>query len=299
MAGRAAPRGATPNPVTAVVPASLSNDELMELLGQTGMLAKPSEGGFRRMSLTAGSLVTDPGQPDEESWPPTKRGPTMVVRIVKPPVYYNAFFLSEDEKNGSVDARRINRPELNGKFVKKYDDPREQAADSYSNIEAYEDLSRLTGGRGQFRADIQLQIVPESGEMTGEEPIYTLSLSTTSALDWRGSSKNPQGGIVQEKNFIVQLAELAQQQAVENGGDRTAIAQAVLDAMTSLQLGGVVAEVYLIKTQNERDPSIVWTVVAFKPVHIETGEALAQLSAGPEPDPVAAGPESNSDDIPF
>lgn len=293
----AAARGAAPTPITAVVPATLDNAKLMALLGQAGMIAKGGDSKYRRMSLTAGSLVTDPGQPDEETWPPTKRGPTMTVRIVKPPIYYSSFFLSEDEKNGSVDARKIGRPELNGKFVKKYDDPNEGALDEWSNSDVYADIERVTGRRGSFKGDIQLQIVPEDGQMTGDEPIYTLSLSTTSALDFRGTTKNPEGGVVQEKNFIVQLAEFAITQAVEAGvTDEGALSQAVLDAMTALRLGGVVAEIYLITTQSEKDPSQKWTVVAFKPVHVEVGQPVQSLAEG---DPVAAGPETNSDDIPF
>lgn len=282
---------------TAVIPASLSSDELLALLKQADMVPKGSDSNFRRMSLVSGSLVTDPGQPDEEKWPPTKRGPVMTVRIVKPPVYYSSFYLDEKEENGSIDARRIGRPDLNGKFVKKYDDPAEQSADEWSNVEVYDDLCKATGRRGSFKADIQLQIMPESGEFTGDEPIYTLSLSTTSALDFRGTTKNPEGGVAQEKNFIVQLAELAANQAVEAGADKTGVAQAVLSAMTSLRLGGVVAEIYLTLQSNE-DKSRTWTVVSFRPIHIEqiTGETAPALNEG---DPVAAGPETNSDDIPF
>ncbi len=279
MATRAPARGPAGTPVTAVVPASLDHDELMAMLGQAGMLPKPSEGNFRRMSLTSGSLVTDPGTPEEESWPPTKRGPTMTVRIVKPPIYYNAFFMAENEANGGINANRIGRPELNGRFAKKYDDPAEQAADDFSNLEAYEDLARVTGKRGAFKADIQLQIVPESGEMLGTEPIYTLALSTTSAMDFRGTSKNPSGGVVQEKNFIVQLAEFARAQAIEQGLDKDGQTTAVLNAMTALRLGGVVAEIYLVLTSNE-DKSNTWTVVAFKPVHIELGEEQPALASG-------------------
>jgi hypothetical protein len=284
---------ATPTKALAVAQ-SLSQSELMDLLGQTGMLSSGGD-GFHRMSLKSGSLVTDPGQPNEETWPPTKRGPVMTVRIVKPPIYYNAFFLDINEKNGAIDPRRINREDLDKKFVKKYDDANEQANDQWSNVEVYDQLVEATGGRGSFKADIQLQIVPEDGQMTGDEKVYSLSLSTTSALDWRGSSKNPQGGVVQEKNFIVQLAELAQAEFIEAGG-KGSPAQAVLDAMTSLRLGGVVAEVYLIQTSNPQRPAESWTVVAFKPVHIEPLDQLQALESG---DPVAAGPETDSDAIPF
>lgn len=279
--------------VAVAAPTTLSPDELADLLNKTGMGPGKSSGDFRRMSLVAGSLVTDPKTPDEESWPPVKKGPTMTVRIVKPPVYYLAFFLSEDEKNQAVNAARIGRPELNGKFVKKYDDPAEQSADEWSNVEVYEDLVRLTGSRGQFKGDIQQQIMPDTGEFTGEEPIYTLSLSASSAIDFRGSRKNPAGGVVQEFNFVTQLARLAEQNAIEKGVEP---AQEILDAMTALRLGGVVAEIYLINTTSQSDPSISWTVVAYKPIHYETGETLEQLSAGEEQvDDLSA----NSDDIPF
>lgn len=292
MAATKAPsRGPAGTPVTAVVPASLDHDELMTMLGQTGMLPKPSESSIRRMSLISGSLVTDPGQPDEESWPPTKRGPTMTVRIVKPPVYYSAFWLAADEKNRAVDPRRIGRPDLEKKFVKKYDDADEQAADEWANVDVYDDLCRLTGNRGQFKADIQVQIVPDSGILTGEEPVYTLSMSTTSALDWRGTSKNPSGGVVQEKNFVVQLAELAIAQAIEAGGGKDEQKMAVVNAMTALRLGGVVADVYLVPTKSETDPLINWTVIAFKPVHIELGTEQPALESGD--------PSVDSDDLPF
>lgn len=276
--------------VANLLPASIDHDELMTILGQTGMTPKASESGFRRMSLTGGSLVTDPGQPNEEHWPPTKRGPTMTVRIVKPPVYYNSFFLDASESNGAVDGGRIGRPDLNGKFVKKYDNP--ENGNEWDNSEVFDDLAKATGKRGSFKGDIQLQIVPDDGVLTGEEPIYTLALSTTSAMDFRGSAKNPSGGIVQDKNFTVQLGEFAIAKAIEEGRDPR---QAILDAMTALQLGGVVAEIYLIQSSNE-DKSIVWTVVAFKPIHVELGDTAPALTEGETTvDPVAA----NDDDLPF
>lgn len=273
--------------VAKVEAASLDHAELMALLGESGMAPKASENQFRRMTLKSGSLITDEGQPDQESWPPTKRGPVMTVRIVKPPVYYNAFFLDSKEEYGAIDPSRIGRPDMNKKFVKKYDDPSEQAADQYSYLDVYEQVRDLVGKNGSFKGDIQLQIVPESGEMTGDEPIYTLSLSTTSAIDFRGSSKNPERGVVQEKNFIVQLGEFAIAHALENGTDPRL---AVVEAMTQLKLGGVVAEIYLVLTSNE-EKTRDWTVVAFKPVHVEFGQTSPAL---PEGDVTV-----NSDDIPF
>lgn len=279
-------------PSTAMVPSSLTNEQLLAVLGQAGMLnAGGGDTQYHRMSLKGGSLKTDEGQPNEETWPPAKNGPTMTVRIVKPPVYYNSFFCDETEKNRSVDARRVGRPDLNGRFVKKYDDPEEQRADEWANVDVYDDLCALTKSRGQFKADIQVQIMPEDGNFTGEEPVYTLTLSTTSALDWRGSSKNPSAGIVQDENFIVQLAQLAKA-AAEGIEDET---KKILDAMTVLRMGGVIAEVYLVQAKSETDASIVWTVIAFKPIHIEWD----YLSDGPALEAGEQTLTANSDDIPF
>lgn len=294
MATRTPARPAQPS---AVVAQPLSNEEFMALLQQTGMIAHGGGGDFHRMSLRTGLLITDPGTPSEESWPPVKNGPTMRVRIVAPPKYYNAFFCSEDEKNGSFDARKIGRPDLNGKFLKKYDDPADQAADQYANLDGYEAVASALGKRGKFTADIELQIVPESGQLTGEEPIYTFSMPTTTALDFRGTINDPNGGIVQEKNFIVQLGEFAMKQAMEANphATKTDLQKAVLEAMTALRLGGVVADIFLMGASNA-DNSINWTVAAFVPVYIDTSaDETAAL-----PDPTAVGPEQNGDDaLPF
>ena len=296
MATRAPAR---PAPSTAVVAQPLTSEDLLSLLQQTGMVSQGG-GEFHRMSLRSGMLVTDPDSPKEESWPPTDRGrgPAMRVRIVKPPVYYNQFFCSETEERGSFDARKIGRPELNGKFLKKYDDPAEQAADQYANLDGYEQVSQFLGSRGKFTADIQLQIVPDSGELTGEEPIYTLSLSTTAALDFRGTSKNPEGGVVQDKNFIIQLSEFAMKEALEANpkAQKADLAQAVLNAMTALRLGGVVADLF-IRQASSQDGSMNWAVPSFVPVFVDydSGEEHAAL-----PDPTAVGPEQNGDDeLPF
>ena len=268
---------------TAVVPATLSPEELQALLSQAGMTPTPS-GSFHRMSLKNGILITDPGQPNEESWPPARKGPTMTVRIVKPPVYYTQYFLDTREQNGALNPLRIGRPDLDKRFVKKYDNPEEQAADEWSNFEVWDEVvaaAKEAGIKAKFVADIKLQILPDDGEFKGDEPVYTLTLSTTSALDFRGTSRNPSGGVVQEKNFITQLGELAVAQAIEGGEtDKGQLSVAVLRAMTALEAGGVVAEIYLTQTSNPDNPSQTWTVVAFVPVFIGEAEQAPALTSG-------------------
>lgn len=287
-----------------VQPTAISSADITALLQQSGMLSQAST-GYRRMRLTGGILYTLDAQGEvEDMFPPKmEKGvtkPSLTVRIVEPPIYYNSFWFDRetDDKGrvqgkGVVDPNRIGRPDLMKNFSKKYDDPEKQATLANSDADkVFDQIAEATGKRGDFKADVQVQIVPESGEMTGEETIYTLTLSGTAALDWRGTRKNPTGGVAQEKNFIVQLAELAVSEAVAAGADANGQGKAVLDAMTSLRLGGVVAEIYLISVTSD-DGSMTWTIPAFKPVHIEpaTGDAPALTAT--------TGGDIASDDIGF
>lgn len=295
-------RKATNTAVAVAVPQTLSPAELAALLQQTGDLPQASS-DFRRMRLDGGMLVTLDSQGEvEEMFPPKfVKGvpqPALTVRIVEPPVYFNAIWLGAEtdergQPTGAVDPNRIGRPDLNKMFSKRFDDPSKQAADRSPANDVYDDLVAVTGNRGGFKADLKVQVVPESGQMVGDEPVFTLTLSSSSALDWRGTRKNPTGGVVQEKNFIIQLAEFAASAAAEAGGDAGAQQLAVTNAMTALRLGGVVADVYILQAQNE-DGSRKWPVIAFKPVHVEPLEEAPALEAGGD-EPLAQDP----DDIGF
>lgn len=266
----------------AVVPASLSSEDLLALLGQTGDLAQNTS-QFHRMTLRGGILETDDG----EMFPPRKEGPSVTLRIVSPPDYYNAFFLDEGGHDGAIDGSVIGRSDLNGRFVRKYDDPAAQARDNNPANDVYDEIARVTGGRGSFKGDMQVQIVPESGEMTGEETVYTLSLSTTSVFEFRGSSRNPGAGSVSDTNFIVKLAELAVRNAVEAGADEDGQKRAIIDAMTALRTGGVIAEVYLLRAENEKKTQ-TWTVISFVPIFIDSTTEAPALESG-----------DSGDDVPF
>jgi hypothetical protein len=83
--------------------------------------------------------------------------------------------------------------------------------------------------------------------------------------------------VVQEENFMVQLAKFARNLAAD--GDETAQINAVTGALTALRLGGVVADVYILRASNQ-DGSRSWPVIAFKPVHVEYADAMPALDSG-------------------
>lgn len=261
-------------------------EEMQALLQQAGMQSAPSS-NFRRMKMDGGTLLAlDASGEIEEQFPPRFKGkepqPAVTLRIVEPPQYYNAFWCDTDTSRGGFDASAIGHPEINKSFVRKWDDEANQTKDNNPNNAYYAEIAQYTGKRGDFRGDLKVQIVPETGEMTGEETVYSLSLSASACLDWRGTSKNPRAGVVQDTCFIVQLAEKAVLDAMEAGTDPN---QRVLDAMTALRLGSVVADVYLLRASNT-DGSVTWTIPAFKPVHIDYGDETPALSSGEPSDDV-------------
>jgi hypothetical protein len=270
----------------AVVPAQLDNDELMALLGQAHVLPEGGGSMFKRLTLKGGILETDDG----DMFPPRKDAPSLTVLITKPPVYYNGIFLSDrNDEDGSVDAGLIGRPELNGRFTRRYDDPTEQAADNNPANDIYDEIVRVNGGKkGSFKGDIHVKIVPDSGELTGEEPEHVLSLSTTSVFEWRGTTRQPTKGSVSDDTFMVRLARLAARNAVEAGLEKAEQTRAVLDALVSLRLGGVFADVYLLRAENPENKR-TWTVIKFDPIQIEPMTEAPALAAG----------DDLGDDVPF
>jgi hypothetical protein len=275
-------------------PTTMTPADIVALLQQSGDLTESTS--FRRMRLDGGVLVTLDGKGEvEEMFPPRMaKGvpqPAVTLRIVEPPAYYNAFWLGPelDEKGqptGAVDPNRIGRPDLAKQFSKRWDDPARQAADKNPANDVYALIEEATGKRGGFKGDMVVQVVPEDGVLTGNEQPYQLTLSASACLDWRGTRNDPAGGVVQEKNFIVQLAEKAASETDEDPQ------KAVLDAMTALRLGGVVADAYILQASNN-DNSRSWPVIAFKPVHIEVPAAAPAIAAPADPQSVG------DDDLPF
>lgn len=262
------------NKETAVaVATSLTSEELNALLQSSGFTPKPSGGA--RLGLNGQSLVaSDTGE--TFNYNPVKKTPALTVRIVKPLEEYNAFWISDDN------AKALGRMDIASTFSKKFynPDPDRRVWDSdlaYDDIKARNDLVDDYGHplKASWKGDVLVQIIPASGSLTGEETVYTITLSTTSVIEFKGASKTPDGGVVSDKNFIRKLCEYAQ----ENAAEGVTPTKAVVDALTAYTLGGVVAEIRLPlaedKVHNRR-----WTVIVFDPIHIEPVTAGPALEAG-------------------
>ena len=252
---------------------TLSKEELTSLLQREGWAEKASGDSYPRMKLDGAMLTTPEG--GMYVYNPSKpQVPALTVRIVRPPEEYWAIWI-----DGSV-ARGFNRPDLEGTFSKKYIHP-DPDRKVWPSDEVYEELraADLVDDRGNpvksaWKGDILLQIIPDEGMLTGEETVYLLTLSTTSLIDFKGTSRAPSEGSVSEDNFITKLSNFAQSQE-----GVTDPARAVLDALTSLTLGGVAAEVRILRAENkERGQS--WSVVVFDPIHVEPMDAPPALGDG-------------------
>ena len=256
-----------------VVAKELTADELNTLLQASGYASKPA--GNARLSLSGQNLVaSDTGE--TFIYNPVKKTPACTVRIVKPMEEYNCFWVSE-----SV-AKQLGRPDLAGTFSKKFfhDSPDRTVWDSdlaYDDIKARNDLIDDYGKplKASWKGDIYLQIIPESGTLTGDETIYVLSMSTTSVIEFKGTSKSPNEGVVSDLNFIRKLSYFAMQNKPEDSTPE----KAVIDALMSYTLGGVVAEVRCPRAEDKAHGT-QWTVISFDPIHIEPVNAGPAIEAG-------------------
>lgn len=264
---------ATKASTAVAVQQTLSSAELVALLQEAGWAEKPSGESLPRMSLSGNLLAT----PDGEQFiynPKHPEIPAVTVRIVKPPEEYNAFFLN------SKNADAMGRPDLANQFSKRYMQPDAtrkvwESDAAFDDIRARTDLYDDYGNalKASWKGDLQLQIVPDDGQLTGSEQVYILTLSTTSLIEFKGTGRAPSAGSVSEENFITKLANFAISKALETG---TPPKKAVLDAMTSLTLGGVVAEGRILMGEN-KEKNQKWSVLSWTPIHIEPMQEGDQL----------------------
>jgi hypothetical protein len=269
------------NKALTVADEELSPAELTAYLQKAGWAEKSSSEKANRIKLDNGRLVTDDGEMFVYN-PSKPRVPAMVARIVKPLEEYYAIYVND------VNAGIMGRPELANTMSKKYmshDDNRR----IWDSDLAFEDIKTFPGLMDNFgkplkpawKGDLLIQIVPDSGKLTGEEPVYTLTLSATSVAEFKGSYRAPEKGSVSDFNFIQKLCQYAMDSCTDRS--KEALQKAVTAALTSYTMGGVVAEVRILPMQN-KDLNTSWSVISFDPIHVEPFFENDLLSDGTEED---------------
>lgn len=274
-----------PSPTNAVAVATLTADEITALLQGAGVV-DTANNTFNRMKVDGSMFVAG-----DEVYPynPVKGEPAFIARIVAPPDQYQGFWFNEKT------ATFANRPDMANRMCKSYYDVPNQARKFSENGASCDACpfnpfrpAPLEGeGHCQWKGDLNLQILPPDGVLTGEETIWTLTLSMTGMIEWRGTRKNPSSGSASEFNFMHKLANFAVSQAAEWG---VTPQEAIATALTSYNLGGVAAEFRLVRQQSD-DKSRSWNVVSATPIYVEplTEDSAPAIEAGELGDEVIDG----------
>lgn len=287
----------TPN-----VPAIPTDDIFTAALRDAGFLSAAGGGtDFNRIKVSGQNFVygTDEKGNDNiiASYNPVTKEPAMYVRIAGPITeYQKAWF----DKDGDL-ARAVGRPEMAGKMCKShFEDPKEArkfAMDGTScdtcPIHPFVPKDQLPpeakGKKCAWNADVEFYILDKQPDGTlaqTDNTLYTMSLSTTGVIEFKGSSSkktSPLAGSVSDENFMVKLAKLGIQKWGEKG---------ILQAMSHYNLGGVIAELRSLPASSG-DGAFKYNVTSFTPIEILEQEEQPALP-GP-----ALGEDDDSDDVPF
>lgn len=279
-------------PTSAVAPV-VDEAQITALLRGAGAIAAPSEGGIKRMQIDGSTFVAG-----DQLYPYNARtkAPAFTARIVEPVIEYQGFFFDKPH------AEYASRPHMEGKFCKSYFDVdgqrREYAEDGTKCRECpvmpfLKTEDTPLGRKCQWKADLRLQIVPDSGELTGEEPVWVLTLPTTSVIEFKGTAREPVKGALTDKTFMHKLALLAVQQNADNPD------LAVLKALTAYHQGLVVAQ-FRLPRATSADGSRTWPVIVADPIFIgEPDPEAPAIEAGPA-EPRNVTPSSTQpDNLPF
>jgi hypothetical protein len=141
------------------------------------------------------------------------------------------------------------------------------------------------GKKCAWNADIDFYILdkqPDGTLAATDQTLYTMSLSTTGVIEFKGSNSkkgNALAGSVSDQNFMVKLAKLGMSKWGEPG---------ILKAMSMFQLGGVVAELRSLPTSSN-DGAFKFNVTSFTPIDILEIEEPAALPESAEGDDAGEG----------
>lgn len=240
----------------------LSN--LDSVLQRTGAIEPPRE-SINRIKVDGPNFIAE-----DDAWQTPVRGdaPALICRIVKPIEEYQAKWFTDS------DADKADRPDMaGGKFCKSRflvpGEAREYGTGGASCRSCpFNPFERGVPNKCAWKGDLNIQPFPpgDDPELTGEEPIYTLTLSTSAMFAWKGPSREG------EKNFISELCRYAVINAQELYGITVTsedTAELVSNrALGALAAGNVAAELRSIKRVDEARGR-EWYIPVFTPIHID------------------------------
>lgn len=279
-------------PTRAVVPSTISDADVTAALRQAGFIEPESQSNFNRVTLNGYMFTFADG--DVKMSNPKKGTPAFRCRILGPVLEYQAIWIDD------VLAGKIDRPGDTG-FCKSYfADPSQARKRSESGHDCnacpvgpwVKKDALPTDSKGQakrcaWKGDLSFQLVDDDGTIS-DPTVHTLSMSTTSVIEFKGTAKETVKGSVSEHNFLRKVAHFGMQHNPENPN------KGLMDALTAYGMGGVIADVSALYAESD-DRSINWTVASFTPVDIidVAGDTLPAL---PDGTPSAGLPD---DDLPF
>ena len=253
---------------------TFSAEDITAALQSAGAIDEEQE-RVERVKLDGSTFVAT----DDNIWVsnPKTQEPAFVARIMGPPAQFQAFWFTPEL------AAQAGRDDMAaGGFCKSYyDNPAEAREHGTNGASCRSCLFNPFGDsrpKCSWKGDIQFQVVPEDGTLTGEETVYTMTLSTTGMIQWKGTRKAPNEGSVTNKNFMFMLAELALKNAPEWGKTPQ---EAIRIALNALNEGLVAANFRIVRATNENNGN-TWSVPVVEPVHIEVpgAEDTPAIEAG-------------------
>jgi hypothetical protein len=273
-------------------PTGLGVDDFTKALRAAGLLETPSSGGQNRMKVDGTTFLAGD---DLYVYNPKTKAPAFLAQIVDSPVEYQAMWFPEDGRL----ANAVQRPDIAGKMCKSYfADPtqaREHAEDGTScrscPVSPFVKRDKvpeesINKQKCSWRGDIDFRILDDDGKLK-DETVWSLSLPTTSMMEFKGSYNDAEKGHVGDYNFVQLLVRLGASLTPENP------TAGLMQAMTALRLGGVIAEVRSIPVQNPNNGNR-YNVTQFIPIQIlDVTEPAPEISDGVDNN------NHNEDDLPF
>lgn len=279
--------------------ADLTPEDYTKAMQAAGLLpASASGASFSRVKMDGQTLLID-----NEPFPynPKTNEPNAIILIQKAPIQHYAKWIPSVTDDGGALARAIGRPEAAGTMCKTWD------ADKYINERKAEDGTACVtcpvnpnvqkedlppeaqGQKCGWKGDLEFRLFyPETKEVS--EQIHTLTLSATGMIEWLGTSKDRERGAVTDMNGMQKLARLATAKFPD-----VEPFTAIMKAQTALSLGGVLAEIRILRAENKGNR---WSVPSITPIDIlDVTETPALPESAPEGG--AAEAEAGTDPLPF